>query len=183
MVRGKKLGIGFGIAFAGFIVLIAIAAPVLPVPENVSETISKGDVMVASEEPHLFDGGLGSTAIADELAFTLTYTAQRSIIFGETADGQFIIVSLDVRNDGGSPADAGDLVYMLVDKQHRSFTSSTVGAAYDDWLEESKDLNPGLTRTGTLVFDVTENSDAREYTLQIFRGPNDQSPLASLSFS
>ncbi|WP_370890280.1 DUF4352 domain-containing protein [Janibacter sp. GXQ6167] len=88
-------------------------------------------------------------------------------ILGEKAQGQFVLVNLEVTNIGDEAQYFADSDQKLVDDKGRSFASnSTAGISIegneDVWLSE---INPGNTKKGTIVFDMPKGAKATKIEL------------------
>lgn len=89
------------------------------------------------------------------------------------AQGQYIVVHLTVTNIGDRAQTFHDGAQKLIDAKGREYSADT-GAAI--WLEGSnsflKEINPGNSVTGFLLFDVPKNVDLRAVELHdsIFSG-------------
>ena len=128
------------------------------------------------------------TASVAEMRFAVTGHERQSVIrygTGETrAAGQFLIVHLAVRNTGHQPETLMPSRFSLVDSAGRHYTSSFAGetavlfkTGQSLMLEP---FQPGLDRTGDVVFDLPES--ARQVSLTI-QGPDMLSSTAVLPVS
>lgn len=107
--------------------------------------------------------GVGSAVRDGKFQFTVTKVAPgRSRVgssdFGKKAQGQFILVSVTVKNIGNEAQSLlGDYQY-LFDKQGNRFSADTEAAIY---VENSQtlyeEINPGNSLKGTIIFDVPKN--------------------------
>jgi Domain of unknown function (DUF4352) len=171
MGKAKKIGIAVGIIVAALVAItIAIGSLATP-PNNIDKVLETNTTKPDTPNEKVLVG---------QLTFNLTAVNERPSLSVWRADGKYLIVTLTVENGGQQPVDAGSFEYVLVYKQSRFYSSSNAGAAFSDWLEEGKDLNPGLRRTGTLVFDVPLNAAAADFTLLIYGGENSNNPQASI---
>ncbi|MDI9914336.1 DUF4352 domain-containing protein [Rhodococcus sp. IEGM 1379] len=106
--------------------------------------------------------GLGTEIRDGKFAFVvtnvesgLTNIGKKSSWFNETAEGQFVIVSIDVTNTSTKPQFYSSSNQLLIDLQGREFTndsSAELGLEGDN--RGVGDLNPGITRSTRLVFDI-----------------------------
>ncbi len=83
-------------------------------------------------------------------------------ILGEKAQGQFVLVDLEVTNIGDEAQIFFDSDQKLLDDKGRSFASNSVAGVSiegneDVWLSE---INPGNTKKGTIVFDMPKGAKA-----------------------
>lgn len=107
------------------------------------------------------EAGLNTPVVDGKFTFTVTgvecgIAAVGSELLGETAQGQFCRISMTVENTGNEPQ------YMFADNQKafdsegREFAPSTTAMIYDGdagdaWMKE---INPGNTLTGSLLYDI-----------------------------
>lgn len=112
-----------------------------------------------AEEPK--EAGLNTPVVDGKFTFTVTgvecgIASVGSDLLGETAQGQFCRIGLVVENTGNEPQ------YMFADNQKafdsegREFAPSTSAMIYDGdagdaWMKE---INPGNTLTGSLLYDI-----------------------------
>ena len=79
---------------------------------------------------------------------------------GKKADGIFVILDVEVTNNGKSAQYLMDSFVKLVDNQGREFSPDT-GAAV--WLKPEgsalmfEQINPGIIKKGKIVYDVPQN--------------------------
>lgn len=115
--------------------------------------------------------GIGSPARDGKFEFTVTKVEKGvqqvgSEFFNETADGQFVLVHITVKNIGDESQTLFDSEQKLKDAQGRSFsTDSSAAIAMEDndvWLNE---INPGNTASGTLVYDMPADAQPTEIEL------------------
>lgn len=80
-------------------------------------------------------------------------------IFHESAQGQFVLIHITVKNIGSEPQTLSDSSQTVLDAQRREFSSNSYAAMLldnnDVFFEE---INPGNTVTGTLVYDMPKGS-------------------------
>ncbi|CAM3904689.1 DUF4352 domain-containing protein [Janibacter anophelis] len=115
--------------------------------------------------------GIGSPARDGKFEFTVTKVEEGveqvgSEFFSESADGQFVLVHITVKNIGDESQTLFDSEQKLKDGQGRSFsTDSGAAIAMEDndvWLNE---INPGNTASGTLVYDMPADAQPAEIEL------------------
>lgn len=85
----------------------------------------------------------------------LSTIGKESSWFNQTAEGQFVIVYVDVTNTSNKPQFYSGTNQVLIDEQGREFTNDSSA----EWKLEgddkgSGDLNPGITRSTRVVFDI-----------------------------
>ncbi|MFC0453381.1 DUF4352 domain-containing protein [Rhodococcus jostii] len=106
--------------------------------------------------------GFGTEVRDGKFAFVLTdmesglsTIGRESSMFSEKAEGQFVVVHVDVTNVSKQPQYYSSLNQILVDDQGREFTNDS-GAEFslDGDDEGDGDINPGITRSTRVVFDI-----------------------------
>lgn len=108
---------------------------------------------------------IGDRVIIDDFAYTLEgYTITDKIgdyIFdtfnGETADGVFIVLDVTIENIGKESETLWDVPITIMDNQGRTYKRDNSAEFY---LEDSfnfNQINPGLPKSGKIVFDVPED--------------------------
>ena len=106
--------------------------------------------------------GFGTEVRDGKFAFVLTdmesglsTIGRESSMFSEKAEGQFVVVHVDVTNISKQPQYYSSLNQVLVDDQGREFTNdSSAEFSLDGDDEGDGDLNPGITRSTRVVFDI-----------------------------
>lgn len=80
-------------------------------------------------------------------------------MFGEKAQGQFLLVHVTVSNIGTEPQALMDSVQKVYDAQGRTFSpDSTAGLYLEDNEVLFTEVNPGNTVKGVLVFDMPKDA-------------------------
>jgi hypothetical protein len=72
-------------------------------------------------------------------------------------NGQFVVVSIVVKNVGNAPAACSAMNSRLVDSAGKTYTSSDLFIGFNligDQLQTGSDMQPDATRSGLLIFDV-----------------------------
>lgn len=104
--------------------------------------------------------GLNTAARDGKFEFKVTkvQTGVKSIgdeYLNQKAQGQYVLITVTVTNIGDKPQTMFDSNQKLTDAQGRTFSPDSGAAIYmkdnDIWMKE---INPGNTMTGTLVFDM-----------------------------
>jgi hypothetical protein len=83
----------------------------------------------------------------------------------QKADGEFIIVKISIRNTGREPATISDSDFHLQSGDVKYDTSSKGMMSGGFFLDK---LNPGVSKTGNLVFDVPANTSPSKYKLIVY---------------
>lgn len=116
--------------------------------------------------------GVGDTVRAGDLELTVDKVAcgKKRVgneYLGQTAQGQFCILTVDLSNSGDGPLTISDSDFSLYDSRGRKFAADTEAMITNDessdiWLEE---INPGNTVSGALIFDIPRGADASRLEL------------------
>lgn len=85
--------------------------------------------------------------------------------FGVKADGVFVVVALEVTNRASESFTISSNLFTLTDGQGRSFDVDTDGVSYAENSIIFEQLNPDVTTSGVVVFDVPTDQESR--TLEI----------------
>ncbi len=129
----------------------------LPTPVEEAKT------EISTEPQKIFQ--VGDEIIAGEFKWKITkMTKQKEIgqdiagtFLGAKADGEFLILDVEVENIGKSANILSDSFIKLVDDQGREFTADSSAAFYlerNSALLFFKTVNPGIVKKGKIVFDV-----------------------------
>lgn len=97
---------------------------------------------------------------------------------GTTAQGQFVLVEISVKNTGSSPSFFFDSDVKLKDDDGNTYSSDSEAAIYaasDNDVVLLEEINPGNTASGLIVFDVP--ADASPNVLE-FQGGIFDTPAA-----
>jgi len=95
--------------------------------------------------------------------------------FNQEANGQYIIIEIEITNNSNETVTISDSYFELLygDKTYDSDSTASLYISMEDdvdsiWYEE---LNPDLTLTGKIVFDVTEEvANSNDTKLQVQTG-------------
>jgi hypothetical protein len=83
----------------------------------------------------------------------------------QKADGEFIVVRITIRNTGHDPATISDSDFHLQSGDVKYDTSSKGMMSGGFFLDK---LNPGVSKSGNLVFDVPANTSPSKYKLIVY---------------
>ena len=108
---------------------------------------------------------LGDEIMAGDFKWKLIkYTTESQIgddlgntFFGVKADGQFLIIDVEVENIGKSAQILSDSYVKLIDDKGREFSADTTAAIYLKPTGSAlafDTINPGIIKKGKIVFDV-----------------------------
>lgn len=104
--------------------------------------------------------GLNTPVRDGKFEFTVTkvQTGVKSVgdqYLGQQAQGQYVLITVTVKNIGDKPQTMFDSNQELTDAQGRTFSPDSTAAIYmknnDIWMKE---INPGNQMSGTLVYDM-----------------------------
>ena len=117
-----------------------------------------------AEEPADDAVGIGTPVASGDLEFTVTGVEPGGTEIGDvlttTAQGEFLLVHIEVRNTGDSAETFSDSGQKLIDSQGREHETDSSASIYlpdNDVLFTS--INPGNTVVGTLVFDLPADAE------------------------
>lgn len=121
-----------------------------PTPTPKQTTHSVGETFVVGE---------GQAA-----EYTVTSVSTTDRIGGEygvAADGVFVVVELEITNRASESFTISSNLFTLVDGQDREFDVDTDGASYAEESIIFEQLNPDVTTSGVIVFDVPADQESR----------------------
>lgn len=137
---------------------------------NGDEGLLEGDVKTITQ-----NGTKMTVALVDSKFYSIISVQRKSSIassFSSTkADGVFIIIKLVVQNASKEGGTVATTLMKLIDSAGREFDTSSSGTTAlvmsgDDTAELFMgEINPGITKQFTLIFDVPEN--AKDFKLKI----------------
>jgi len=88
-----------------------------------------------------------------------TFTKMGSSIFEKETNGKFIKVYLDITNNAKETKDMFSSRFRLIDEQERKFDELSDGMLYiSDYITFGKQLQPGLTTSGAIIFEIPKDS-------------------------
>lgn len=122
---------------------------------------------------------VGDLVKTGELAYKVTNVtstnelkSDNQFIESATTSGQFIVIDIEAYNNDSKARMIDSSMFKVKDDQKREFEPSNdsevmmvVDGAMDFFLQ---DINPGLSKTGQLVFELP--ADASSYTLEVSSG-------------
>jgi hypothetical protein len=122
---------------------------------------SVSDSVNAPDKPGTPTASIGSPAEAGDLTFTVnkvkTGVAQVGGKFGSKAQGQYVLVTVTVKNTSAKPKTLWESGQTLFDNQGRKFDADTMAGIEANGPDNQvfiKDINPGNSVTGVLVYDL-----------------------------
>jgi hypothetical protein len=171
------------------IVLVIAGGTTLPQPDSSTQaetngdgsageqTEANGDSSTGEQESlshdigESFTVGDGDQSVQYQATDAFTQNAVGSSGIGTEADGIFLVVILEMENVGDESFDITDRHLRAVDGEDREFEADFEASAYadsDSRIEAegitSEQLNPGLSVTRAVIFDV---NPGEEYRLKI----------------
>ena len=130
-----------------------------------SKTASESSTSAAEEAPAEKVAGIGTAVVDGKFTFTVKsvkcgIASVGSDMLGAKAQGQFCQVNLTVANTGDEPQTMFASNQHVFDTDGRKFDADTTAMIYasdgsDAWM---KDINPGNSLTGALLFDVPKGA-------------------------
>ncbi len=181
-IHKNKLG-GQGLAVAAIIIGFLLLIPslivsltagfimILPMTEldetseNLNEDFSDIEITNTIEKEESSDTqiySLGDTIKIDDLAYTIhSYKLVNQIgdesfgyFFGEEADGIFLIADVTIENIGKESKTLWTSYITIIDDQGRTYEHDSMAEIYLDDSFDFEQLQPGLPKSGKIVFDV-----------------------------
>ena len=160
----KKVALGIGVAFAFLMILPLIVnnsstnsnqpQKVVPLGE-VSRPAKVGDTVVVGDLSYIVSNALMTEQVGEEY-------------FNVNAQGVFIVVNMDVLNNGKESKQLLPYYFKLVDSKGRKFDGDNKAWIYLGDNVFLKQLQPNLLTKAQLVFDVPRTREA--YALEITNG-------------
>lgn len=150
--------------------------------ETDSESATEQEVEATEEDREEGNNevyGIGDYVEVGKLAYTVHSVETTNILESDnqfidpaTTDGQFVIVEIEAFNNDSETRMVDSSMFKLIDDQGREFNTSTdtdVMMVLDESLNLFlQDINPGISKTGKLVFELP--NDVTSYELQVSSG-------------
>lgn len=150
--------------------------------ETDSESATEQEVEATEEDGEEGNNevyGIGDYVEVGKLAYTVHSVETTNILESDnqfidpaTTDGQFVIVEIEAFNNDSETRMVDSSMFKLIDDQGREFNTSTdtdVMMVLDESLNLFlQDINPGISKTGKLVFELP--NDVSSYELQVSSG-------------
>lgn len=86
--------------------------------------------------------------------------------FGAEADGEFVVVELSMENTADESFTVSSNRYQLVDGQDRAYDVDSESVFYLDDPVAFEQLNPGVSTSGAIVFDVPTDQSVRRLQIR-----------------
>lgn len=173
MQKGLSKIIKIILGFFGLIIVLGIIGSLMiPVEETgkVTETLEEETtttIMTTTtiakpydyEREQIFAIGDVKYAVAEDV---LTFPILGSEFYSVQADGIYVVIGIAVENAGDDEIYFSFSSFKLKDYKNRKYDASTTGAIYLQSMGLTampmmKELGPGLSTSGYIVFDVPEN--------------------------
>ena len=134
-------------------------------PPKSVETTSNTNTETIKETTKKTEFNVGDEFVVGDFKWKITGFEKKSEIgedlmgtfMGEKADGEFLIVSVEVENVGKSAQYLMDSFVKLIDNQDREFSPDTMAAIYLKPQGSAlmfETINPGIVKKGKIVYDV-----------------------------
>ena len=137
-------------------------------PKRIAEEAPK---RISKEEPQKIQKGTqGVWMTVGELSFRALKSEwlqalSAKKVLDKRPDASFLSILLTVRNDSKEPRTIPS--FELIDESGAEYETFEKGWLIDNWLGRLERLNPGVGRSGVIVFDVPQ---AHRYRLKVFGG-------------
>ncbi|KNX38556.1 DUF4352 domain-containing protein [Luteipulveratus halotolerans] len=139
----------------------ASEAPAAAAPAGTSSAAAKKDSKPAAKKEEKKGAGIGSPVRDGKFEFTVTkvQSGRKSVggeFLNEKAQGQFVLVTVKVRNTGDETRALSDMNQKVFDANGKSYEANSMAGAVisNDNKVMYEDINPGNQVTGVLVFDM-----------------------------
>jgi hypothetical protein len=113
-----------------------------------------------------FRVGSGDQTVEYTITDVRTASQVGSDAVGAEADGEFVIVRMELENVGSESFDVSSDPFTLVDDQGRSYDVDREAQVYPDNAIVFEQLDPGLSKEGVVVFDVPPDQTGRELKIE-----------------
>lgn len=161
--------------FAGLIIALVLLAKfstssvgtvtTSPLPSDetqATETTGTASVSPVVEPPA---ATIGQTVNMGPYAVKVTGVKKTKSIGGATTNETFVVVSVTVKNTGSEPIGVDSDYFTLVDSNGRKFDASQDVKVYYDQTFMMEKINPGLSRSANVAFEVPKDSSG--FTLDV----------------
>jgi Domain of unknown function (DUF4352) len=106
--------------------------------------------------------GVNESVALEGVTYTTKSVEVTSEYNGHKTEGAFVVVTVEARNDGSKPVTVSPSQFLLVDdkgNQYEGDSSRDITLFGDNkYFSITDDINPGLTRTGRMSFEVPSPS-------------------------
>lgn len=133
-----------------------------------SEIQTEKQQQITAKQPEVKTYSVGDEIQAGDFKWKITkyFTAKEigqdvaGSFFGEKSDGIFIILDVEVENNGKSAKFLMNSFVKLIDEQGREFSPNSAAAFYIEPKGSSlvfEQINPGIKKKGKIIYDVPED--------------------------
>ena len=161
MGKLKKVGLGIAIAFGILIALGAVGNYASRNTDMAPQSFPVGDI----QNPAKWNDVVTVDNIAYKVTNSSTTSRVGNELIGKNADGIFIMIDLEMQNNGQQSITILDSSFKLMDSKGREFSPDNSAWVYLPNNILLKQLQPNLPTKGQLIFDVPTNPES--YTLEI----------------
>lgn len=110
---------------------------------------------------------VGETFQVGELSYTVNDVSTRQVVgtnpyLQEEADGEFVLVDIEITNEGQESTRISNSHLTLVDSQDRTYSVDSDAFAAVENSFTFEQLDPGLSKSGTLVYDTPPSQEGRQ---------------------
>lgn len=128
--------------------------------EDSTEEVKVNESAIYNEEPSVASYSIGDVVNVGNVAYVINSIETATNVggeWGENSQGTFLIVDLSVTNNGNEPLSIDNSFFKLLDDGKEFEADSYAGIiANDDSSFFHTSINPDLTLTGKVVFDVSD---------------------------
>jgi hypothetical protein len=141
---------------AGALVIFFLVWAIVNLPANRSSTAGTSVTETPAKITHKMNETVNVGVWSYEVTGVRWANSIGSDFARERPDAKFLLVDVVVRNNDRTASTLGPL--KLVDAEQREYDESSKGVFMEGSFEMLKSVNPGVTSSGTLVFDVPPGS-------------------------
>lgn len=113
----------------------------------------------AANQPSVFP--MGTPAQLDDTTFTVQSKTETKEYNGYSTENKFVIVSVEVENNGKEPLTISGNQFVLVDEKGNNYENDgmrDIAVGSDNpYFSLTDSINPGLKKTGNVSFEIPES--------------------------
>jgi hypothetical protein len=147
--RGRRVA---WLLWGGGVIVFLLILATLNSPTNRSPGNSTSDSDTRTTAPHAMNQTVNVGVWSYEVTGARWANSIGSEFDRETPDAKFLLVELTIRNNDRTSSTLPPL--KLIDSEQREYDESSKGAFLEGSFGLLKSVNPGVTASGTVVFDV-----------------------------
>ncbi|AHM66838.1 hypothetical protein PPSQR21_031990 [Paenibacillus polymyxa SQR-21] len=136
-----------------------------PLPSDEAQVV---EMTGTASEPTIAEtptATIGQTVNMGPYAVKVTGVKKTKSVGGATTDETFVVVSVTVKNTGNESIGVDSDYFTLVDSNGRKFDASQDVKVYYDQTFMMDKINPGLSRSANVAFEVPKDSSG--FTLDV----------------